>query len=73
MRVAMRTEKELAKAGQDRAIPLTVATTLAKDIKDFLDHESPLMLLMSTPGIKKVRGRKLARTFRGNSYSLQHQ
>lgn len=55
MRVVMRKEKELAKAGQDRVIPLTVATALAKDIKDFLDHEAPLMLLMSTPGIKKVR------------------
>lgn len=66
----MRTEKELAKAGQDRAIPLTAATTLAKDIKDFLDHEAPLMLLMSTPGIKKVRGRRFAWKFQGNSYSL---
>lgn len=55
MRTAMRSEKELAKAGQDRAIPTSVAAALSKEIKDFIDEEAPLMVLMSSPGIKKVR------------------
>lgn len=55
MRTAMRLEKDLAKAGQDRAIPASLAAALAREIKDFLDDQHPLMMLMSCPGIKKVR------------------
>lgn len=54
MRTAMRSEKELAMAGQDRAIPTSVASALSKEIKDFIDESAPLMVLMSSPGIKKV-------------------
>lgn len=54
MRAVMKSEKELQKAGQDRAIPASVAAALSKEIKDFLEEEAPLMMLMSSPGIKKV-------------------
>lgn len=54
MRTAMKSEKDLAKAGQDRAIPTSVATALTREIKDFLDDQAPLMVLMSSPGIQKV-------------------
>lgn len=57
MRTAMRSEKELAKVGQERAIPTSVATALAKEMKDFVDEEAPLMMLMSSPGIKQVTQR----------------
>eukprot|EP00903_Cladosiphon_okamuranus_P016611 g15323.t1 len=53
MRTAMRSEKELAKVGAERAIPASVATALSKEIKDFIEDEAPLMMLMSSPGIKK--------------------
>lgn len=39
--------------GTDRAIPTSVATALSKEIKDFIEDEAPLMMLMSSPGIKK--------------------
>ena len=55
MRTAVRTEKDFQKSGQDRAIPASVATALLNDIKHFLDEEAPLMILMSSPGIKKVQ------------------
>lgn len=55
MRAVIRTEKDLAKGGQDRAIPTSVATAVAKEIKNFLEDQAPLMSLMSSPGIKKVR------------------
>lgn len=54
MRTAMRTAKELANAGQDRTIPASVATALSREIKEFVEEEAPLMVLMSSPGIKKV-------------------
>lgn len=43
----------LIQVGTDRAIPTSVATALSKEIKDFIEEEAPLMLLMSSPGIKK--------------------
>lgn len=54
MRTVMKSEKDLAKVGQDRAIPTSVATALTKEIKEFLDDQAPLMVLMSSPGVKKV-------------------
>lgn len=56
MRTAMRTTKELANAGQDRTIPSSVAAALSREIKEFVEEEAPLMVLMSSPGIKKVSG-----------------
>ncbi|CAM9229308.1 unnamed protein product, partial [Discosporangium mesarthrocarpum] len=53
MRTVMRVERELAKAGADRAMPHSVATALQKEIKDFLEDQAPLMLLMSSPGIRQ--------------------
>lgn len=54
MRTAMRTAKELGNAGQDRTIPASVASALSREIKEFVEEEAPLMVLMSSPGIKKV-------------------
>lgn len=50
----MRLERDLGKAGQDRAIPTSVAAALNREIKEFLDDQLPLATLMSCPGIKKV-------------------
>ncbi|CAM9165901.1 unnamed protein product, partial [Choristocarpus tenellus] len=52
MRTVMRSDKELVKAGPERAMAHSVATALQREIKDFIDEQAPLMLLMSSPGIK---------------------
>lgn len=54
MRTAMKSERDLSRTGQERAIASSVATALTKEIKEFLEDQSPLMTLMSSPGIKKV-------------------
>ncbi len=50
------------KAGTDRAIPTSVATALSKEIKEFTEDEAPLMLLMSSPGIKKRHWDQIVKT-----------
>ncbi|CAM9242983.1 unnamed protein product [Ectocarpus fasciculatus] len=62
MRTALRSEKELAKVGTERAIPTSVATALSKEIKDFIEDEAPLMMLMSSPGIKKRHWDQIVKT-----------
>lgn len=49
-------------AGTDRAIPTSVAAALSKEIKDFIEDEAPLMMLMSSPGIKKRHWDQIVKT-----------
>lgn len=48
--------------GTERAIPTSVATALSKEIKDFIEDEAPLMMLMSSPGIKKRHWDQIVKT-----------
>lgn len=48
--------------GTDRAIPTSVAKALSKEIKDFIEDEAPLMMLMSSPGIKKRHWDQIVKT-----------
>ena len=51
-----------SQVGTDRAIPTSVATALSKEIKDFIEDEAPLMMLMSSPGIKKRHWDQIVKT-----------
>jgi dynein heavy chain, axonemal len=44
--------RELDKGGDSRAIPKRAAQTITTEIKQFLDEQIPLMLLLCTPGLK---------------------
>lgn len=39
-----------------------MATALSKEIKDFIEDEAPLMMLMSSPGIKKRHWDQIVKT-----------
>lgn len=47
-----------------------MATALSKEIKDFIEDEAPLMMLMSSPGIKKRHWDQIVKT---TSISLPYE